>query len=133
MKPLKRLREVVPLKLCSPLATTIQLNGEEYFILSYDASPQTAKPKALSAAEREIASFLLAGMTTAQIAEKRGASIRTVTTQIESIYRKLGIGSRAELAALLLPHHDDRSVLLCTWRISGGSLIVTTQSSRWVS
>lgn len=117
MKTVKRLRDVVPIKLHAPLAMTVQLNGEEYFILSYDVLPRTSKPRALSSAEREIASFLLAGMTTAQIAQKRGVSIRTVTTQIESIYRKLGIGSRAELAALLLPRHDNRSVLLCTWRI----------------
>jgi DNA-binding NarL/FixJ family response regulator len=56
---------------------------------------------ALSDAEREIALDLLRGATVEAIAERRSRSPLTVETQIRAIYRKLGVGSRVELAARL--------------------------------
>jgi len=43
----------------------------------------------------------LAGETTASIASGRNVSKRTVANQIASAYRKLGVGSREELFALI--------------------------------
>lgn len=54
---------------------------------------------ALTAAEREIARAVIDGMTSAEIARSRSRSIATVNKQIESVYRKLGVHSRAELCA----------------------------------
>ena len=58
---------------------------------------------ALTAAERDVTSQVLAGLSTAAIARARGRSERTIANQLASIYRKLGVASRAELAALASP------------------------------
>lgn len=55
----------------------------------------------LSPAEHEVAKALLAGSTSADVAARRGTSERTVANQIASIFSKLGVNSRIELAARL--------------------------------
>ena len=57
---------------------------------------------ALTPSERDVARAVLANKSNADIADERGRSARTVANQIASLFRKLGIGSRAELAALIL-------------------------------
>jgi len=62
------------------------------------------KPSAsrvLTDAEHAVVARLLQGLTTAQIARARGVSRATVSSQLQSIYRKLGVTSRAELACAL--------------------------------
>lgn len=56
----------------------------------------------LTRAEREVASATIHGDSTAAIARMRGRSPRTIANQLASIYRKLGVSSRAELAARLV-------------------------------
>ena len=56
----------------------------------------------LSDAERDVALDAVAGMSNAAIAKKRKRAVRTVANQLAAIYRKLGVGSRAELALLVL-------------------------------
>ena len=58
-------------------------------------------PESLTQAERAVAHRLLAGDRTDAIAAGRGVSRSTVAKQIEAIYRKLRVGSRAQLAARL--------------------------------
>lgn len=53
----------------------------------------------LTAAEREVAALVLDGHDNAGIAKARGTSLRTTANQVASIFRKLGVSSRAELAA----------------------------------
>ena len=53
----------------------------------------------LTPAERQVALAVLAGYSNAEIARTRGSSPRTVANQIASIFRKLGVRSRGELAA----------------------------------
>jgi len=55
----------------------------------------------LSRREHEIARLLEGGMSRPQIARRLGISAHTVVTISKSIYRKLGVRSRAELAARL--------------------------------
>jgi DNA-binding NarL/FixJ family response regulator len=59
-----------------------------------------SKPAALSTAERDVARLVVAGWTNAQIAGARGSATRTVANQVASVFRKLGVDRRAELAAL---------------------------------
>jgi len=54
---------------------------------------------ALTPAEHEVVAAIEAGMSNAQIARARGTSARTVANQIASIFKKLKVGSRAELVA----------------------------------
>ncbi len=54
----------------------------------------------LTAAEHATVRLILAGLSNAEIGDARGVASRTVANQIASTYEKLGIHSRAELAAL---------------------------------
>src|SRR5262245_23551174 len=72
----------------------------EYAVLSFSLSPVTL-PESFSPAEREVAAAIAVGCSNAAIAKRRGTSVRTVENQIYGIFRKLGIGSRSELAAYL--------------------------------
>ncbi len=56
-------------------------------------------PTALTSSERAIFLSILRGLTNAEIAARRKRSLRTVANQIASLFRKLAVSSRAELAA----------------------------------
>jgi DNA-binding NarL/FixJ family response regulator len=54
----------------------------------------------LAQAEREVAGLAVLGLSNAEIGARRGTSLRTVANQLARVYRKLGVGSRAELAVV---------------------------------
>ena len=68
-------------------------------------TPVVADLKApqLTARERDIARLAVEGLSNQQIAERLVISKRTVDNHLHQIYGKLGIGGRADLAALLFP------------------------------
>jgi DNA-binding NarL/FixJ family response regulator len=57
---------------------------------------------ALSRSEQLVALDAVSGLSNAAIASNRKRSVRTIANQLASIYRKLGITSRAELALIVL-------------------------------
>src|SRR5690606_27142849 len=59
-------------------------------------------PAALSESEQAVARALIAGHTNAEIAKARGTSTKTVANQLYAMYRKLDVGTREELVALLV-------------------------------
>lgn len=59
---------------------------------------------ALTTREREVAQAAAGGASSRQIAEESFTSVRTVQTQLSSIYRKLGITSRLQLTILFADH-----------------------------
>ncbi len=65
------------------------------------ASPRRRGEATLTPREREIVNLVLAGRTARAIADALVISERTVETHVASAYRKLGVSSRAELAALV--------------------------------
>ena len=71
------------------------LSGDEATAMS----PQRAKPGdlPLSARQLEVSRLVANGLTNAAIAETLGISPRTVTSHLDHIYGRLGIGSRAAL------------------------------------
>jgi len=78
----------------------LAVNDQEVLCFSGpDRSPPAADLEALSGAEREVARSLVRGLTNAEIARALGKSEHTVTHQIGSVFRKLRVGSRAELVA----------------------------------
>jgi DNA-binding NarL/FixJ family response regulator len=81
-------------------ASRIDLAGDSYVVLSFPA-PSWDLPACLTRAEREVAHELLGGATNEQIAERRSSSVRTVAHQVASIFEKLAVSSRVELASLL--------------------------------
>lgn len=52
----------------------------------------------LTAAERQVVAEITRGASNAQIAAARGTTVRTVANQLQRIFVKLGVHSRAELA-----------------------------------
>jgi DNA-binding NarL/FixJ family response regulator len=52
-------------------------------------------------AEAEVARAAVSGLSNREIANRRFSSPRTVAAQLRSVYRKLGVHSRTELAAVI--------------------------------
>lgn len=83
--------------------TRFELGGHEYVVICVDDGAQ-AQPVALdelTRSEREVAGLVAEGLSSQAIATQRGRSVRTVENQIAAIYRKLRVGSRAELVVRL--------------------------------
>jgi DNA-binding NarL/FixJ family response regulator len=78
----------------------IELAGQQLVVGSQPIG-DAQRFAALTNAEREVAIMLMQGATNMVIAEKRGSAERTIANQAQSIYQKLGVRSRAELAATL--------------------------------
>jgi DNA-binding CsgD family transcriptional regulator len=98
----------------------IQLGPEVILRLSYWGEAQIEKimagtpdepdpePLPLSQRELEIAELVVEGLTNADIGQELGISLRTVTTHIANIYRRLDIHSRAALTRLFMERRGRR-------------------------
>lgn len=75
-------------------------DGRELLVFSRSSCDAVATAQ-LGEAERAVARLAGEGMSNAQIAAARDTSERTVAHQLTSIFRKLGVASRGELAARL--------------------------------
>jgi DNA-binding CsgD family transcriptional regulator len=83
-----------------PAGTHVEHLGPDLALLSFPLA-EAALPQALTPAEQEVALQVYVGASNKQIAHARGVSARTIGNQLESIYRKLRVSSRAELVLLL--------------------------------
>jgi DNA-binding CsgD family transcriptional regulator len=61
------------------------------------------QPDQLTVSERRVVEVIIAGASIKEAADQLYISARTVGSHLQSAYRKLGIHSRSQLAALLLP------------------------------
>ena len=66
---------------------------------SGEERPDRESPERLTRREREVALLVARGLTDRQIAEELSISANTANNHLASILRKLGIGSRAQIAA----------------------------------
>ncbi len=73
--------------------------GQVLFVHPFAATLDDAR---LSPAEREVVALLLQGRDNASIARERGTAVRTIANQVASIFAKLGVHSRSELAVRAL-------------------------------
>lgn len=55
----------------------------------------------LTRSEQSVMQFILEGKSNQDIAKSRRTAVRTVANQVASIFKKLGVGSRSELYALV--------------------------------
>jgi DNA-binding CsgD family transcriptional regulator len=72
------------------------------FPIERDSAPKSSTEdwtSPLTTAEREVMLLVLRGLSSAEIALRRGRSVATINKQIERSYRKLGLSSRGEFAA----------------------------------
>jgi DNA-binding CsgD family transcriptional regulator len=74
--------------------------GEEILVGAYPLCRE-ASVKMLTPAEREVAALLLRASTNRHIARCRGSSVNTIANQVQSIFRKLDVSSRVDLATQL--------------------------------
>ena len=82
------------------------MGGEDILVLSVPL-PHLHYPEGTTSAEHAIIDAVLQGLTVKEIAEQRGASLRTVTTQLGAIFRKAAVNSQAELIAIMTDDADD--------------------------
>lgn len=83
-----------------PACAEFEYLERPYVILSYQI-PQNPVLLELTPAELEVLELWLDGASAEEVAQHRGSAVRTVNNQVASIYRKLGAGSRAELATVV--------------------------------
>ncbi len=77
-----------------------QLGGAEFVVASRDlVAPLARYP--LTPAEQAVCRLVLDGHSNEEIARERGTSKRTVANQLQSVYIKVGVRGRRELAAAL--------------------------------
>jgi DNA-binding NarL/FixJ family response regulator len=86
-----------------------EVEREGAIVVAYPAESGDL-PADLTAAQREVAAALLDGQSNAEIALARGRSARTIANQVASIFRRLGVASRGELAARYGPRPSHRNV-----------------------
>jgi DNA-binding NarL/FixJ family response regulator len=77
---------------------TFRVGDEQFALLSLPALP-SARLDRLTAAERAVLKALLRGRSNLAIAQARRVSVRTIANQVASVFAKLGVRSRSELAA----------------------------------
>jgi DNA-binding NarL/FixJ family response regulator len=75
-----------------------EADGEAFAIIELPRVPRLDHGH-LTRSQRNILELLLEGRSNAEIARQRGRSARTVAHQVDSIFRRLGVGSRLELFA----------------------------------
>jgi DNA-binding NarL/FixJ family response regulator len=89
-----------------PRVSRMRVGGEDILVLSVPL-PRLRYPEGTTSAEHAIIDAVLQGLTVKEIAEQRGASLRTVTTQLGTIFRKAEVNSQAELIAIMSDDADD--------------------------
>lgn len=74
--------------MAAPRLTRFELGGTSFVVMSYEPLPPSIRDR-LTPAEREVAEELFAGCSDAEIATRRGTSVRTVRNQVAAIYDKM--------------------------------------------
>ncbi|MEU5401755.1 ABC transporter substrate-binding protein [Streptomyces sp. NPDC005963] len=78
----------------------LELRSASQGVVALDIRPLTGPPSGLTAREIDIISLVALGLSNREISSRLGTSIRTVTTQVERLLKKLGQDSRSGLSAL---------------------------------
>jgi DNA-binding NarL/FixJ family response regulator len=90
-------------------AQRFRVGPDEYAVFSFPFDAHWTSPSVcsrLTQAELAVTRLVLEGHGNAAIAKTRGTSARTVANQLASIFRKLEVSSRWQLAALCAAPHE---------------------------
>ncbi len=82
--------------------------GTQRYVYFYWETERPELPECLTAAETEVARLALEGLSNELIAYRRAVSVRTVSNQLASVFLKLGVRTRAELAFLIASGSQER-------------------------
>ncbi|MFT3924231.1 MAG: helix-turn-helix transcriptional regulator [Myxococcales bacterium] len=80
--------------------THIEGQDARLVVISFPLERELPNLDALTAAEQDVAKSAARGLSNKAIAQARGTSEYTVSKQLASIYRKLGVDSRRQLRML---------------------------------
>ena len=75
-------------------------DGREFMVVSCP-NPSLTEYDQLTTSEKAVARAVIDGLSNAEIAQRRDRSPRTIANQVKTIFRKLGVSSRAELVGEL--------------------------------
>jgi DNA-binding NarL/FixJ family response regulator len=89
-------------------ATCGVIDGQTILVISQPADDDASGWPELTPSQREVARLLAAGWSNGEVAALRGTSKTTVARQVVDLYRRLAIGSRTELVALMLKRRPRR-------------------------
>jgi len=78
----------------------LKVDGDDLLVLSVRSDSQPHLEE-LTKAERAVLQLVLQGYSNEVIARRRKVVERTVANQMQSLHKKLGVTSRAQLVALL--------------------------------
>ena len=92
------------------------------FVIAVENEPQHRDPRGLTRRERQLAEYVGLGQSTKEIAYTLGISLSTVSMGVSSACRKLGLETRAELAAFFAPR--GLRARLSHLRVAGEELLV---------
>ena len=84
-----------------PFSASIRLGGHNLMLVEIPVAGQPPVP--LTQAEHEVAVLVLLGLTNQEIADVRDTSVNTVKNQVASVFGKVEVNSRAELARVMTP------------------------------
>ena len=76
-----------------------RIDGRDAVLIRYSKADSLATR--LTESELEVAELALHGHSNRSISRLRGTSMHTVSNQLRSVYRKLGIRARSELASAI--------------------------------
>ncbi len=91
----------LPPRTAAPRAWRLDLGQDTYAILECPSPGIGPLRAGLTPAERQVVLLIARGLSNADIARRRGSAPRTIANQAASVFRKLGVGSRLELGALI--------------------------------
>lgn len=77
-------------------AINFRFEAVDWLVLSFETQ-ELELLGGVTPAEADVVRGVLAGESNAAIAARRGTSVRTVANQLAALFKKLGVGSRAEL------------------------------------
>jgi DNA-binding CsgD family transcriptional regulator len=84
------------------IATFQTMDGRRYYLVTepanLDAQPDGSRRFGLTEREREVVEFVCRGLSSAAIARELDIARRTVENHLRSIYAKVGVNSRTQLA-----------------------------------